>query len=507
MFAYAFAALLAVGRRKLLPFSPKFRWHFKGLEKVAHPLLTGGVISLVFVSMEAYIYMIPLRQLQLQWFFLPKVVPAEMLGLPASRFVEVLMKGSRSGNSKSMTSSSPSSEAEAAAAATVTGAPPASVCTKKTHLKLHALVHRHQPSPSFLPPSSKQIFLHCNHGFGANSLSYEPVLESLSSRLGQLYPTLAAAHDAPGFGLSDSPAEAEEKEEGGREEGGLYTFENNARLGGRLMEALREEGGREGGREEQHVFIGHSMGSLSSAYMALNKLKSQDEEEGGREGRRASSLPPVTLILVAPAIMSMQRAPSRLPPAGRAFLPLLFPERLLRFFSSKTGPVLHSLLLVLTSSFLRSLCYSEKFWRDGLGVAWGEGGPPSSLTVAHYRLPSLKEGWEKGLSRFVLAPLFARREGGREGGKEGGGGGLVEMFAGRVREGRMRVLIMHGTKDRVVAIGNSRRLAKAMREGGGEGGREGGAEVMEIEGVGHVPHEEVPEKFVEAVLEFVRREG
>ena len=110
------------------------------------------------------------------------------------------------------------------------------------------------------------------------------------------------------------------------------------------------------------------------------------------------------------------------------------------------------------------------------------------------------------MSRFVLAPLFARREGGREGGGEGGGG-LVEAWAGRVREGRLRVLILHGTKDRVVAIGNSRRLAKAMREGGREGGREGRVEVMEIEGVGHVPHEEVPENFVEAVVEFVRREG
>ena len=466
---------------------------------------------MLFVLMEAYVYMIPLRQVQLQSFFLPEVVPAEKLGLPASRFVPVLRRSRSNSNignlasaaaAAAATSSSPSSSSPP-----VPSTAPASKPGQTSYLKLHALVHRHRPSLPLSSSPTKKILVHCNHGFGANALSYEPVLESLSSTLGQLFPTLAAAHDAPGFGLSESPAEAKDEEK--QEEGGLYSFENNARLGGRMMEALKEDGGREQGWEEQHVYIGHSMGSITSAHMALNKLKSQDEKDRGREesteeGRgTTTSPPPVTLILVAPAIMPMRRSPSRLPPAGQAFLPRLFPERLLRFLSSKTGPAGHSLLLVLTSFFLRSLCYSEKFWRDGLGVAWGVGGPPSSLTLAHYRLPSLKEGWERGLSRFVLAPLFAgRRNGGREGGKEGGEGELVEALAGRVREGRLRVLIMHGTRDRVIAIGNSRRLAMAMKEGG-----KGVVEVVEVEGVGHVPHEEVPGSFVETVVGFVSREG
>lgn len=464
----------------------------------------------LFVLMEAYVYMIPLRQVQLQSFFLPEVVPAEKLGLPASRFMPVLRREKRNSSVGRLT---PAAASDAAASSTSAFASPfaqstapASKPSQTSHLKLHALVHRHRPS---LPPSSSPtniFFVHCNHGFGANSLSYEPVLESLSSTLGQQFPTLAAAHDAPGFGLSESPAEMEDG--GGQEEEGLYSFENNARLGGRLMAALGEEGGREERGEEQHVYIGHSMGSLTSAHMALNKLESQDEEARGREeslekgrGTPSPPPPPVTLILVAPAIMPMRRSPSRLPPTGQTFLPRLFPARLLRFIFSKTGPVAHSLLLVLTSFFLRSLCYSEKFWRDGLGVAWGVGGPPTSLTLAHYRLPSLKEGWERGLSRFLLAPLFAgRRNGGREGGKEGEERGLEKALAERVREGRLKVLIIHGTKDRVVAMENSRRLAIAMKEGG-----KGVVEVVEIEGVGHVPHEEVPGRFVETVVEFVKR--
>lgn len=201
----------------------------------------------LFVLMEAYVYMIPLRQVQLQSFFLPEVVPAEKLGLPASRFMPVLRREKRNSSVGRLT---PAAASDAAASSTSAFASPfaqstapASKPSQTSHLKLHALVHRHRPS---LPPSSSPtniFFVHCNHGFGANSLSYEPVLESLSSTLGQQFPTLAAAHDAPGFGLSESPAEMEDG--GGQEEEGLYSFENNARLGGRLMAALGEEGGRE----------------------------------------------------------------------------------------------------------------------------------------------------------------------------------------------------------------------------------------------------------------------
>ncbi len=40
--------------------------------------------------------------------------------------------------------------------------------------------------------------LHMNHGFGASSSSWSPVIERLSSGLG----ALAIAHDTPGFGLT-----------------------------------------------------------------------------------------------------------------------------------------------------------------------------------------------------------------------------------------------------------------------------------------------------------------
>ena len=66
-------------------------------------------------------------------------------------------------------------------------------------LKVHYL--REDPGPSadggagVAPPG---CVLHMNHGFGASSSSWSPVIRRLSRELG----ALAVAHDTPGFGLT-----------------------------------------------------------------------------------------------------------------------------------------------------------------------------------------------------------------------------------------------------------------------------------------------------------------
>ena len=57
-----------------------------------------------------------------------------------------------------------------------------------------------------------------------------------------------------------------------------------------------------------------------------------------------------------------------------------------------------------------------------------------------------------------------------------------------------RVLIVHGDEDAIVPLGNSVRLRESIP----------GAELAVMEGVGHMPHEEAPAKFVEKVARFVR---
>ena len=57
-----------------------------------------------------------------------------------------------------------------------------------------------------------------------------------------------------------------------------------------------------------------------------------------------------------------------------------------------------------------------------------------------------------------------------------------------------RVLIVHGDEDAIVPLENSRRLADALGPD---------AQLVVMRGCGHMPHEEDPDVFVEAVKEFV----
>ena len=60
-----------------------------------------------------------------------------------------------------------------------------------------------------------------------------------------------------------------------------------------------------------------------------------------------------------------------------------------------------------------------------------------------------------------------------------------------------RVLIVHGDEDAIVPLENSRRLAQALEGGDAD------VRLVVMRGCGHMPHEEDPDVFVEAVKSFV----
>jgi pimeloyl-ACP methyl ester carboxylesterase len=60
---------------------------------------------------------------------------------------------------------------------------------------------------------------------------------------------------------------------------------------------------------------------------------------------------------------------------------------------------------------------------------------------------------------------------------------------------RLATLVLHGTEDRVIPVENGRRLAARIP----------GAELVLLEGAGHLYHSEQPEAADAAVLDFVRR--
>jgi len=113
---------------------------------------------------------------------------------------------------------------------------------------------------------------------------------------------------------------------------------------------------------------------------------------------------------------------------------------------------------------------------DLLNTAWHD---PSKVTpeiIEGYTRPLRAENWDRALWELTLAS--------RELG-----------LAGRLGELKVPVLVITGDDDRIVPTADSIRLAGEIE----------GAELVVISACGHVPHEECPEPFLEAVDAFLAR--
>jgi hypothetical protein len=97
--------------------------------------------------------------------------------------------------------------------------------------------------------------LYFNHGFGASSLSWLPAIPSLMTRLGG---RIALAHDAPGFGFTDRPANVT-----------AFTRGTSGEIGSSLLQTAlaREE------NTSSIALFGHSMGAHATLRMALSLPK------------------------------------------------------------------------------------------------------------------------------------------------------------------------------------------------------------------------------------------
>ena len=93
--------------------------------------------------------------------------------------------------------------------------------------------------------------LYFNHGFGASSLSWLPVMPSLMKRMRG---RVALAHDAPGFGFTDRPDNVT-----------AYTRGTSAEIGSSVLQANLQK------QEEPSsvALFGHSMGAAATLRMAL----------------------------------------------------------------------------------------------------------------------------------------------------------------------------------------------------------------------------------------------
>lgn len=329
------------------------------------------------------------------------------------------------------------------------------------------------PARSFANGSAPppRVLAHLNHGFGASSLSFLDVLSPLADGLG----ALVVAHDRLGFGLSERPLDSAKY--GGKEQ---------TVLANELLAHAESGAGCEGA---VRVLFGHSLG----AQLALNQALAEP-------GRVAA------LVLIAPALSSGPRRSSG--PAARGgdapkarMSALALVGRLLSGVLAAVSRAARATALRLFRPLivqcvllpLRLAVYSSAFWSKGLSEAWLDRSRITPATLSRYRRPSLAKDWDAGLLRFVRAMSRAETAIADEGAQPAR---LTLLERARELSKTIPILIIHGKEDRIIS---SKVLAKLAEVLGPK------ATLIELEGCGHVPHEECPERFLDAVMPWLRK--
>lgn len=331
--------------------------------------------------------------------------------------------------------------------------------------------------------------VHFNHGFGASSLSWLPALPSIVHRIGG---RVGIAHDAPGFGFTDRPPTK------GKRDGLLpYGSAGSAALGNALLstringddghplpgEAVNGHDGGEGGslelrRRKKVALFGHSMGCAATLRMAI-ALPSDVEK---------------VIVLVSPALVG------KFPSGGEAADDGNFGDveegarvRNSEPVHSQSQP---SKIILLSGTFiafvrrllvdpflmylLRRLVGQAKFWSKGLRLAWGD---PNLLTeddALRYKWPSIGLGWERGLLAFTRSRLTSTsRYDGRE----------LDLLSEVIESPNTKVIIVHGSKDRVIPVRQSQKIAEVFEK----------VTFVEATGQGHDPFEENLKGFLEII--------
>lgn len=141
--------------------------------------------------------------------------------------------------------------------------------------------------------------------------------------------------------------------------------------------------------------------------------------------------------------------------------------------------------------YILHLNRSKSFWKNGLTQAWGDPEKVTMDTVLRYEWPAVTNGWEDGILSFTKAQISSsQKESERKGGNQ------VDLLKEVLASGssRTKILIVHGDKDSVIPISNSRKLVKNFPQ----------IQIVEARGVGHNPHEEIIGDFVQVVGNFVK---
>ena len=358
--------------------------------------------------------------------------------------------------------------------------------------------------------------LHLFHGFGANGLSWQPVM-----KLFKRNSVNAVAHDISGFGFNPRIRKIPDESYSPIIYRPLWNAKASLSFSG-ASTSLKEKNGV--------ILMGHSLGSVSSMAAAAAVLS--DDIKARESGRPKRD---VTLVLVDPAfsfspdqlrkslnksavlnepttistvrVNALETSLSNIEKVAtgvRSSQPLSpTPNRnMLQVCCEFVIKIVKSVLMWPVKIFLRRLVHLDYFWLKALPVTWGNINKIKEEDVYRYKLASMAKGFDDDFIRFVLAQKPSSSGG--EGSSFSSssivtGVTQVDLLAGLVDLG-CRVVIVHGTADHVVPYSSSERMAALVQEELSPNGAErvGSAiELVPLEEFGHVPQEEDPALFLE----------
>lgn len=291
--------------------------------------------------------------------------------------------------------------------------------------------YKHLPTPRPTSPPAN-LFLGV-HGFGANLSTW--TLDSFPALLSAVPSSEALAYDSPGFGLTSRPSLF-------RLGWYRHAFAVN------ILRALISTASS----RARPVLLGSSIGARAALALALDG-----------NARRVRGV-----VLVAPGLIASG--------SGRqaGFLWRAFGA------VAKIAALAVSLLLFpVLQVVLRVGVANMKFWVRGLSMARGDGQVPQRYLDA-YRRPLAMRGWVSGILNFTRSMVLESQA------------NIAKLVEG-IGESGVPVLIVHGSKDRVIPLSNSQELVKRIP----------GARLVVMEGFGHLPQEEAPKEFAEIVAKWL----
>jgi pimeloyl-ACP methyl ester carboxylesterase len=337
--------------------------------------------------------------------------------------------------------------------------------------------------------------VHCNHGFGASSLSWLPALPSLTKIAKAPF---GLAHDCVGFGLTERPLPTAHQLTRNPNLLLPYTSLGTASIGNQLLLQQAQQAPKNKNKPlESIVLFGHSMGTVATLQMALHFLP--------RETKKL-------IILVAPALITSSKQQQSKQLQSNATSTKI--QKLLSYIIQSQPTQTLKLIVQLFYYFLRSVIFdaplsyalkrigsNNKFWKNALSVAWGDKSLLKSSDILRFEWPSVCQNWIPGILNFARSRLFYQTN-----------QDLI-LLQQVVELPHTQVVIVHGTKDAVIPLSLSQTIVQHIKSQQKQQQKsttkqqpqQSPIDLVLLEGRGHDPFEENVDEFSQCFQTIVHK--